>query len=437
MVVKLGAGLTFHWVLDCSSPSCSYQNHVGTAGNHWGSPNIMHLASGSAGDSLMIGSQIWFEQMKGGWNYWNPNWNIKCDSNKCGGVNERQSFTICDENGDCGSTTMSTLTAVKTTIAQGCHTITDPAECCQRIDGRPGWASHCVRVETTAPPRDVRSPCQPRKFVVLPGTEFRGSVVDWCGTAPAPQNGFTVKVDGAQCATNVQIAPGATVDVTCGFIGSVVKIELPRIDSLSLCQVQIHGLENPNENCQVHQPYSGLRRRLAGGDGDTNWNGPLSLIWRDWSSKYNWPKTVVKTIVNLLQETARRIANQALTSALRPIQYRGRWNGNPAYMDPAPGTTHKMPEYSMILNREVEEWYITARRTCGFDWWGRVRVLRMLVQKFGKRAWRHFLIMHPEGDGHNHILIGEIVAVAGAVAGAAAQFQLIRAANAGGWDTQP
>ena len=72
---------------------------------HWGSPNIIHKVDGVSGDMISIGDYIWFEQMQGGWNAWNPVWNIGCTQEKCSGLwSDPKQFQICDTNGYCGGT---------------------------------------------------------------------------------------------------------------------------------------------------------------------------------------------------------------------------------------------------------------------------------------------------------------------------------------------
>merc|ERR1719216_164574 len=102
VIVLSATANTFYPTLDCSSSTCSYQNHMNTGQGHWGSPNKINIAGGSG--AVSIGDQIRFTQMSGGWNAWNADWGISCDATKCGGAAGGGAiFTVCDSNGDCGT----------------------------------------------------------------------------------------------------------------------------------------------------------------------------------------------------------------------------------------------------------------------------------------------------------------------------------------------
>jgi len=103
VVVLTTSANTFYPTLDCSSTTCSYQNHAGSGQGHWGSPNKINIP-GRDNDRVSIGDEFRFTQMSGGWNAWNADWGISCDATKCGGATGGGSvFTICDSNGDCGT----------------------------------------------------------------------------------------------------------------------------------------------------------------------------------------------------------------------------------------------------------------------------------------------------------------------------------------------
>jgi len=62
---------------------------------------------------------------------------------------------------------------------------------------------------------------------------------DCCGSR---LNGFNVIVSNpttTTCASNVQIAQGATTEFMCSATGRYVKIQIPRTDYLTLCEVKI------------------------------------------------------------------------------------------------------------------------------------------------------------------------------------------------------
>merc|ERR1712141_350796 len=66
----------------------------------------------------MGGDEFRFTQMRG-WNAWNADWGISCDATKCGGATGGGAvFTICDSNGDCGTSVQPDLHLVKPTEAE-------------------------------------------------------------------------------------------------------------------------------------------------------------------------------------------------------------------------------------------------------------------------------------------------------------------------------
>merc|ERR1719242_929997 len=109
VVVLTTSANTFYPTLDCSGTTCSYQNHAGSQQGHWGSPNKINIP-GRDNDRVSIGDEFRFTQMRG-WNAWNADWGISCDATKCGGATGGGSvFTICDSNGDCGTSATTTTT---------------------------------------------------------------------------------------------------------------------------------------------------------------------------------------------------------------------------------------------------------------------------------------------------------------------------------------
>lgn len=117
VVVLTTSANTFYPTLDCSGTTCTYQNHAGSQQGHWGSPNKINIP-GRDNDRVSIGDEFRFTQMRG-WNAWNADWGISCDATKCGGATGGGSvFTICDSNGDCGTSVQPDLHLVKPTEAE-------------------------------------------------------------------------------------------------------------------------------------------------------------------------------------------------------------------------------------------------------------------------------------------------------------------------------
>jgi len=59
---------------------------------------------------------------------------------------------------------------------------------------------------------------------------------DCCGNR---LNGFKIEIDGVNCAENQQIGQNEAVESECPMDGHIVKVTVPRTESLTLCEVQV------------------------------------------------------------------------------------------------------------------------------------------------------------------------------------------------------